>query len=75
MDPKSLKTKDSFDDGAFSFVDFKLLHHWNVSTAESLAENRSLQRAMREVIPLLALSHRISHVSYPCIPTPPALLA
>ncbi|KAI9172817.1 Sterol uptake control protein [Paramyrothecium foliicola] len=41
----------------FSYSDFKLLHHWNVETAESLAPNSSLQRAMREVIPLLAINH------------------
>ncbi|KAH8653772.1 hypothetical protein BX600DRAFT_471619 [Xylariales sp. PMI_506] len=43
---------------SFSFEDFKLLHNWNVSTAESIASNHSLQRAMGEVVPLLAINHQ-----------------
>jgi hypothetical protein len=41
----------------FLFGDFQLLHHWNVSTANSLAQDQGLQRAMREVLPVLALNH------------------
>jgi hypothetical protein len=41
----------------FSFWDFKLLHHWTVSTAESLADNKDLQVAMRDVLPRLAIDH------------------
>jgi hypothetical protein len=43
---------------SFSFADFELLHHWTLATAESLAANASLQRIMREVVPVLAMKHR-----------------
>lgn len=43
---------------SFSFTDFELLHHWTLATADSLAPNASLQRAMREVFPLLAMKYR-----------------
>lgn len=42
----------------FAYADFELLHHWSVTTAESVAPNESLQRAMREVVPSLAMNHR-----------------
>lgn len=34
------------------------MHHWNICTAETLAPNAALQRAMRECIPALAVNHR-----------------
>lgn len=43
---------------SFSFADFELLHHWTLATAESLAPNASLQRAMREIVPRLAMKYR-----------------
>ncbi|CAH0026133.1 unnamed protein product [Clonostachys rhizophaga] len=46
------------DDPPFSFEDFGLLRHWDEATAVSLAPNRSLQVAMREVVPLLATHHK-----------------
>jgi hypothetical protein len=49
---------ESPDNSPFSFSDFKLMHHWKICTAETLAPNAALQRAMRECIPVLAINHR-----------------
>jgi hypothetical protein len=46
-----------FDTSGFSYNDFELLHHWTISTAESLTLNKVLQQAIREVIPRLAIAY------------------
>jgi hypothetical protein len=55
--PKPETSLASSGNPEFSLRDFKLLHHWTVSTSESLADNKSLQLAMRDVLPRLALDH------------------
>ena len=45
------------DEPEFSFNDFKLLHHWTVSTAETLGSTEGLQYTMREVVPRVAIDH------------------
>jgi hypothetical protein len=55
--PKPKPSIASSGNPEFSFWDFKLLNHWTVSTSESLADNKSLQLAMRDVLPRLAIDH------------------
>ena len=55
--PKPTPSPPSSGSSEFSLWDFKLLHHWKVSTAESLAGNKNLQLAMRDVLPRLAIDH------------------
>lgn len=44
------------ESSSFSFNDFELLQHWTLKTAQSMAPNKSLQKAMIETVPQLALS-------------------
>ncbi|KAE9362929.1 hypothetical protein N431DRAFT_390396 [Stipitochalara longipes BDJ] len=55
--PKPIPSLASSGNPEFSLWDFKLLNHWTLSTAESLADNQKLQLAMRDVLPRLAIDH------------------
>ncbi|RDW58295.1 hypothetical protein BP5796_12225 [Coleophoma crateriformis] len=46
----------SFKGRSLSLCDLELLHHFTLSTSQTVGSNRQLQRTMQEVVPRLALS-------------------